>query len=90
MAWLTAYKRKHKNLRQVKTNIDIMSCGHKRKIDRRTYTCVCVFILESCHVLSRPIYYTTTCFHLQVIFFTNQLTIYSLYLVFFKLIILKL
>ena len=30
------------------------------------------------------------CFHHQVIFFTNQLTIYSLYLVFFKLIIFKL
>ena len=36
------------------------------------------------------IYYTTTCFHPQVIFFTNQLTIHSLYLVFFKFIILKL
>ena len=36
------------------------------------------------------IYYTTTCFHLQVIFFTNQLTIHSLFFVFIKLIILKL
>ena len=36
------------------------------------------------------IYYTTICFHLQVIFFTNQLTIHSLFFVFIKLIILKL
>ena len=36
------------------------------------------------------IYYTTTCFHLQVIFFINQLTIHSLFFAFIKLIILKL